>query len=445
MLLRRVRIAPAKPLCDVLVRDGRVVAVGTDLTAGDTDVVDGRGHALLPGLHDHHIHLLATAAAANSVVCGPPTVHTLGDLTAVLRAAPAPGGWLRGVGFDEQAVGPLDRDVLDAIRADVAVRVQHRGGSLWVLNSRAVRSLGLDGAAHPGVERDAGGVPTGRIWRADALLRDLLPDRALPELGALSRRLAGFGVTGVTDATPDLDPIAVAALTGPEVVQRVVLLGAPGDAPSKIVVSDHELPSPAELVAVIGERRPRAVAVHCVTREALLLTLAALNDVGVVAGDRIEHAAVVPPEAAGELAASGITVVTQPSLVARRGDDYLDRVDADDLPVLWPFASLDAAGVRVGCSSDAPYGDPDPWATIRAAVERRAPSGRPVAAHEAVTAHRALCGFLTDPSDPGGAVRRIEPGAPADLVLLDRSLDAALTEPCADAVRMTVIAGRRVG
>jgi predicted amidohydrolase YtcJ len=77
---------------------------------------------------------------------------------------------------------------------------------------------------------------------------------------------------------------------------------------------------------------------------------------------------VAPPEAVEAMARAGLAVVTQPSLLARRGDDYLDRVAADDLPFLWPYRSLLAAGVPVGCSSDAPYGDLDPWGSVAAAA-----------------------------------------------------------------------------
>ena len=167
-----------------------------------------------------------------------------------------------------------------------------------------------------------------------------------------------------------------------------------------------------------------------------------LAEVGTVAGDRIEHAAVTPPEAAQLMAILGLTVVTQPSLVGRRGDDYLDRVDAEDLPWLWPFRSLLDAGVPVGCSSDAPYGSLDPWESIKAATQRRAPSGRQVAAHQAVDAATALDGYLSHPSAPGGAVRKVSVGMPADLVLLDRPLETMLREPDSRAVRLTMIDGR---
>lgn len=91
----------------------------------------------------------------------------------------------------------------------------------------------------------------------------------------------------------------------------------------------------------------RPVAVHCVTRESLLLTLAALDVCGVLRGDRIEHTAVVPVEVRAELARAGVRVVTQPSFIARRGDDYLARVDPDDVDLLYPYASLLAAGGAV--------------------------------------------------------------------------------------------------
>jgi len=39
------------------------------------DGFDANGGAVVPGLHDHHIHLNATAAAMASVSCGPPNVR----------------------------------------------------------------------------------------------------------------------------------------------------------------------------------------------------------------------------------------------------------------------------------------------------------------------------------------------------------------------------------
>ncbi len=59
---------------DVAVDGERITAVVPAGTARSEHTVDAGGGALIPGLHDHHIHLLALAAAATSVVCGPPAV-----------------------------------------------------------------------------------------------------------------------------------------------------------------------------------------------------------------------------------------------------------------------------------------------------------------------------------------------------------------------------------
>ena len=378
--------------------------------------------------------------------------------TALIDAMPT-DGWVRGVGYDESVAGLPDCEELDVLRHDVPVRIQHRSGALWLLNSAALRAIGAE-AGPAGVERDVSGRPTGRLWRTDAWLRSRLPDIGPPPLATLSRRLARYGITGVTDATPQLDAHALAILAAArasgDLLQRVMVLGTDdpsprgvdGGGPRKVVVADHELPALPDLIdrlrAARGDGR-RAVAVHCVSREALLLTLAALHELGSRPGDRVEHAAVVPPEAHSELRRLGLTVVTQPSLIAARGDDYLARVDPADLGQLWPFRSLLEAHIPVGCSSDAPYGDLDPWVTLRAAAERTAPSGAPVTPAERVHPRTALRGFLTAAAAPGGPARVIAAGAPADLIVLDRPLREALAEPDHRRVQVTVINGRPIG
>jgi predicted amidohydrolase YtcJ len=440
-------------VADVLVRDGVIASVGRSAPPADT-VIDCGGAALVPGLHDHHCHLLAAAAAADSAACGPPAVRNRTELHRALSGPAGADGWLRGVGYDESVAGDIDRWVLDQLGPAVPTRVQHRSGALWVLNSAGLAALALGiedepGGTYPdGVERDAAGRLTGRLWRVDRWLRDRLPFRAAPDLAGLSRTLARYGITGVTDATPDLDAAAIALLTGGELQQRLCLLGAPGPVagaltgPFKIVVMDHALPGWDELAARVRAVRPRPVAVHSVSRESLILILAVLREVGAVPGDRIEHAAVVPPESVPVIAELGLAVVTQPAFIAERGADYLDRVAPDDLGDLWPWRRFDQAGVPVACSSDAPYASWDPWAAIAAAAGRLTADGRLVAPDERVDAARALAAYCGAPLDPGGAPRRIARGEVADIAVLDRPWRRVIGEPAAVRVRATVIGGR---
>lgn len=434
---------------DIRVRAGRIVEVGAALLRDGEPELTAGGGAVVPGLHDHHVHLLALAADLASVRCSPTDVAGIDALAHRLRAAA--GAEVRATGYHETVAGPLDRDVLDAIVADRPVRVQHRSGAAWFLNSAALAAHGLLDANDPGVERDEGGRATGRLFRGDQLLRR--SDASLPDLAEVGRLLAAYGVTGVTDATPSLDGRALTALrrcsTTGDLPQRLVLLGAPLDDPGspgvpwKIVLDEAGGLDPAaitdEVAAAHAAGRP--VAMHAVTVAEAVVATHALGAAGRLPGDRIEHGGLLPAAMLPDLAALGVTVVTQPNFVGERGDDYLREVDAADVDDLYRCGSLAAAGIAVAAGTDAPFGRPDPWAAIAAAVTRRTRSGTVLGAGERLPAARALALFLGPPLDPGGPVRAVAVGTPADLCVLRGGLDDTLRRPSADRVAATVIGG----
>ncbi|WP_416979943.1 amidohydrolase family protein [Streptomyces sp. T028] len=428
MLIRDVEVA-GRGRVDVRVRGGRIAEIGRGLP-GAADV-DGRGGALLPGLHDHHVHLAALAAEAGSVRVGPGEVRGREGLAAALRAG-APGEWVRGVGYHESVAGELDRRVLDGLVPDRPVRVQHRSGAMWFLNSAALRAAGLDGTAGfdstAGFDGEAGLAVDGRLWREDQRLRDLVPPVPL-DLAGVGRRAARLGVTGFTNADPrPRDGLARMLSVLP---QRVLVMSA--EDPVKLMLDDPTLPTPAELASTIARLRPGPVAVHCVTRVQLLVTLLALDDVGPVDGDRIEHAAVVPAESVEWIRRLGVTVVTQPHFPVERAHAYAADVHPDDRPHLYRCRTLAEAGVPVAAGTDAPYGTHDPWAVMRAAVER--------ADGEDVTPSAALRLFLGTPERPGKP-RQLTVGSVADLCLLQVPLREALDALSAEAVRAAYVGGR---
>jgi predicted amidohydrolase YtcJ len=464
VLIARAEIEGRAP-CAVRISGGRIVELGADLELRPGEaVIDAAGGALLPGLHDHHLHLFAWAAARRSIACGPPDVRDRSALADALRKAARaskPGTWIRGVGYHESIAGPLDRHALDALVPDHPLRIQQRTGSLWCLNSAACRALDLERADHEGVERDERGRATGRLFRGDAWLRARLAADEAPSLAEVGRALSQVGVTGVTDASPENGAAELAAFARAqaegELPQRVVAMGRadlPDSSPPrlargalKVRLSESALPRFEDLVAEIASAhaRDRAVAIHCVTRTELVFACAAFDAAGARAGDRIEHASVAPPDALAPLAALRLTVVTQPGFIATRGDAYRRDVDANDLPYLYRSAGLVTAGIPLGGSTDAPYGDADPWAAMRAAVDRLAPDGLPLGAHEALSPERALALFTTPAESPGGAPRRIEPGARADLCLLDRPWSGARRQLESRHVVATWCDGRLVG
>lgn len=480
LILRNVELDGVGP-SDVVIADGRVADIVRPSGSGDLrptihdEVVDGRGGALVHGLADHHMHLHALAAAMRSVDCGPPSVRTREALAEALAAAPAtPDGWVRGTNYHESVAGDLTCERLDAIEHTRPVRVQHRGGALWVVNSPGLRALGLDpDDAHgdplpPGVETDPGtGLPNGRLWRLDDWLRSRLPGSDFPDLAEVGRRYASFGVTSLVDATPDLSVAATRhiadSVRGGRLPQDVTVLGHESGVwreftdrvhlgAFKLLPPDHDPWPYDELVARIRRARgdradTTSVAIHCVTLESLVLALAALEEVGPpwVGRDRIEHGAVIPPDLMPRLAARRIHVVTQPGFIAERGDAYAADVDPADLPHLYPYASLLRAGVAVAPSSDAPFGDPDPWHIMRAARDRTTPSGRVLGPDERVDARIAFDGFCSRGSRPSSRPRiPLDVGHRADLCLLHTPLAAALAAPHHSVVRLTLCQGQVV-
>jgi predicted amidohydrolase YtcJ len=391
------------------------------------DVLDAAGGTVLPGLHDHHVHLHSAAAAETSIRVGPPQIRNRAGLANALACAEAgEDGWIRAVGYHDSVAGPLDRGALDALVPTVPLRVQHRSGVLWMLNSAGLARIGL--AGHP----------DGRLRSTDSWSDAL--SRSETNLADLSGRLCRYGVTGITDATPDLDIADIVRLSElhrhGELGQHVHCL-----APGKRILHDDDLDL-EQLAGWIAERHRDGgpVAIHCVTAAQLLVTIAALREAGTHRGDRIEHAAVVPSDSLGDLAELAVTVVTQPNFVAERGDQYLDEVPAAEHDQLWRVASLLRAGVPVALSTDMPFGNSDPWAAMRAAVHRTTPSGAVLGIDECISARMALTMFLGWPDQPTQP-RAVEPGEPADLCVLSVPPETALAELDAGMVAATVIGG----
>ncbi len=416
------------------VRSGRIHEIGALEPESAEMVVDARYGAVLPGLHDHHLHFFALLAARNSVDCRVP------DLGAALRAAPG-RGWIRGWRYHESISGDLSRQDLDLLCGDRPVRLQHASGKMWLLNSAACEEVGLDLCLEPGVERDLQGKATGRLFRMDDWLARVLPVSQQHESHVLARELHSYGLTGFTDASytnseQDLERFLMLPF-------RVQLMGSEKLRAGhlKIMLDEDNLPDADELVTRIEKAHSgnRPVAFHSVSRLECVYATYALETAGSFQGDRLEHGGILPDEVLPVLKNLGVTVVTQPGFLADRGDRFVQDTPDSDVGLLYRYQSLREAGISVAASSDAPYGPVNPWEVMQAAVDRRSETGQLVSATESVTPAEALRGYLSQPSDPGGPERMLNEESVADIVILDRPLDQALSTLGEVAVRHTIL------
>lgn len=441
MLIKNAELDGSR-VADLRCQQGLVSEIGEALDPlPEEQMIDARGGALLPGLHDHHIHLHALAAAQLSAVCGPPQVTDLKQLGAVLDAQPG-SGWIRGVAYHNSVAGELDRWRLDALVNHRPVRIQHRSGKLWIVNSLAAEILELEKSKGlDGIECDDRGRTTGRLFRLDEWMRSRTGLLDPPDLSAVSRQLASYGVTGVTDATPGNSLLEaetfIRAIEENTLLQRILIMGdmklpalshrfAKRGA-YKILLDENSLPSIDRLTADIAEahEQQRPVAIHCVTRTELVFALCCISTAGHFPGDRIEHASITPDEAIPLMLETGVAVVTQYGFIKERGDQYLADVKARDHCLLYRGKAFLAAGVPLAGSSDAPYGVSDPWSVMRAAVARTSSNGQCIGAREKLTPEQALALFTTSPERPGSATRRVILAADADFCILDRCWDDA--------------------
>ena len=103
----------------------RIEELGDGLTPRKGEgVLYAGGGTVLPGLHDHHVHVRSAASALDSFSVGPPGVSTKEQLAQILsNATPGPDGWIRAVGYHESVAGDLDRAALDVVVPNVPVRI----------------------------------------------------------------------------------------------------------------------------------------------------------------------------------------------------------------------------------------------------------------------------------------------------------------------------------
>ena len=487
---------------------GRVLATGTrdemrELVGPGTRLIEEPGLAVVPGLHDFHLHLVGMARLRREVQLD--GLDSDGLLRAVTDAAQRlqRGAWLRGRGWSEAAMPATSVAVLnDTFREQPALLYSHDAHSAWASPAAlAEADVRPESADPPGgrIERNALGQPTGVLREsATDLVEAGSPRLRGPELSAsldqVLAELAGWGITGATDAGDTSadngvgehaglgDRASLLMQAAGQIDGRLRLgIGVPAVAMDVAaghgLVTGHRLAgmetiragwakayvdgalgsrtaatfdtytcggpgetgilrlSPAELDGILANAAKAriSVAVHAIGDRA---AAAVLDAIGRAPGrgpalppHRIEHLQLLRPEDRDRLAAMDVTASVQPVHCAA-DRTMVDECWSDRAELAYPWRSLAAAGTRLAFGSDAPIETPNPWVGLFAAVHRRLPGDgesdwQPA---QALDAASALAGYTTGPAASGGFgdEGRLEPGARADLAMLNVDLAALL-------------------
>jgi len=215
---------PAGPAEAMLVRDGRIAAIGpagqVRAAADGAQVVRLDGATVIPGLIDAHCHVTDVGYLAAAADCSQPSAPGIEAIKARLADAAGrtpDGSWVTGGGYAEYKLRenrhPTRADLDQAVPGRPAV-LYHTSLHACVLNTAALREAGFaDGQPDPpggAFGRDSEGRLDGVVYEAPMfalfarnLHRDLArmsDDTGSGLIGAAGRKLSSFGISSACDA-----------------------------------------------------------------------------------------------------------------------------------------------------------------------------------------------------------------------------------------------------
>jgi len=201
----------------IAVSGERIVAVGTNeeiqkLKGKHTEVVDLKGHFVMPGVNDAHMHLAAGGMEKLNVdLVGVKSLAEMQQRIAAKAKTTPPGEWIEGEGWDHTMWPgqklPTRQD-LDAVTGGHPAVFGRVDGHISVANTAALQQAHITkdtpDPAGGKIDRDAKGEPTG-ILREQA--RDAV-DKVIPPPSPAKRReaiqlaladAARYGLTSIQD------------------------------------------------------------------------------------------------------------------------------------------------------------------------------------------------------------------------------------------------------
>ena len=460
----------------MLVDDRNVATLGEDATGIGAQRIDLGGATVLPAFADCHVHVTDTGYFLGARdLAG---VRSYDEFTAAVARVPGDGGFVLGGQYDESTWRDgteADALPLERFHGNVRALLSRIDGHSCLVNVKTLAWLDLP-AETRGVERDASGTPTGRLfqeanWRAQAVFLSSIPEttrraaeRRAVEL-ALSRgavhlhaQLVGFkrdayaAEIAALRALPakiypkvcEPDAQLARELGLPHIGGDVFLDGSIGSRTAALSqpYSDAETSgalrfSDDELLAYYAQAEALGIAagVHAIGDAAIEQSLRVWERV--LAGKPssrgcrhfIEHFELASPEHIEACSRMQIYLSMQPqfdALWANEGGMYDTRLGSERKHAMNALARIEAAGATVCGGDDSPVCDLNPLAGMQACVEHHEPSERlPRATALALyTVNAAHLGYAETQTG------NLQPGLAADFVVLDR-------DPFEDGVRFT--------
>ena len=472
----------------VAVRGNTILRVGSDRDVlryrrPQTEVIDARGAAVLPGFIDAHSSLVAAGFAQEEVdLGGASTLEDIQQRIAGWAETHPRAAWIKGHRWSASSTD-VSKAQLDEVVADrPIVLIAEDGSAAWV-NSAALRAAGITRKASRSepaeIVRDRTGEPTGLLRGAAVdIVRRAMPEPSRDEraqaLAAALDEAVRHGITSVHDfleqradvqlyeglrtdarahedvrvyigvpvpaganAADGLEDLAKRFPDDPSIKTGVAFLRA-GSPPADLERAVAEIERHKWQVAIDA---PDTAAVH----DALEAFGAAARADGDRGADRRHRLEDVRDVRQDDLAAfrrgRWIAMLLPSQLLNATADE--SRADAPSLDVLhWPARSLLTAGAHLAFGTGPTDRPADPLAGIAAVVTRHAAPDEELALKSAINAWTSGAAWASFDEHRKGT---LEHGMLADLVVLSDDIFKMPPEAIASAtVDVTIIDGRIV-
>ncbi|MBB2974566.1 hypothetical protein FHX49_000107 [Microbacterium endophyticum] len=464
---------------DIFISDGHIADIApAGAMPPQGEVVDAHGGWVLPGLWDHHVHVLQTALSAQRRDVGE-AVSAVHAASLMAQTPPLVDGRRVGVGFRDALWNDVPSlAILDEATGQIPTYIINADvHSVW-MNSAALRREQMDAA--DGVVREE---PAFEISRR---LNHVDPRMGDAHVWQMARAAASRGVVGLVDFDMEwndeswarrleggFDELRVRFGIYPMFLQRAITEGLRTGDPVRGALSDLVRVGPLKVIrdGSLGTRTaacshpytgdPQNHGVLTIDNDTLreLMTIAtangidsAIHAIGDVAGagaldafaftgarGTIEHAQLVAHADIQRFARLGITASVQPEH-AIDDRDITDVEWSGQTALAYPLRALADAGVALQFGSDAPVSPLDPWAALAAATFRTRDGREPWRPEQALDIDTALAA-----STHSGSLspETVVPGALADLVVVDADPEIANeSELRGMSVRATMISSR---
>ncbi len=486
---------------------GKVTDLGPDnrilnLRTHQTKTVNLHGRVVLPGFCDSHIHLLSYGTLLQTLdLSRTRSIEDMKKLVSNASRQKRKNQWVLGRGWDDEKLLEHrypDKHDLDQVTSN-PVFLKRVCGHVAVANSKALLLAHVDSdTPDPDggvIVKDSKGKPNGVLREHAIELVEkevpLLVDETRRALVLASRKLAKLGITSLHCIVSDLNELvelrrlkrngeilqSIYAVVPLRLLDQLLDLGITterngdgfrigglklfldgslGARTAALNTAYNDDPGSRGMLTMNHRNLERLarkateagfqLCIHAIGDRAVELALDVLRSIGSRncrrLRHRIEHASVATEDSILKMKRLGIIASVQPRFIY--SDSWAkERLGLVRVQYLYPFASLNRAGIVTAAGSDCPVEDPNPFEGVWSAVARPGlDQSEALTVSQAIASYSRNAAYASFCEEDRGS---LTPGKVADMIVVDRDPFAVGTNALRKTrVVETVIDGRLV-